>query len=693
MLQFGVLTFNTDIQYLKGVGPILARKFQTLGLRRVADLLYYFPFRYEDRTKFQSALDIPQYLHKHILLCGQVITVKLSQPRPHFYIVRAELRDSTGFFRAVWFNQKFMAKTLRPGLEILISGKVVFNDYEKQFQIEAEDYEIITPAFKPAILPVYNTTAGLSQKKLRQTAAFVLAQIPKLADPLPPALRQRHNLIDLDAAIREMHFPLRRESWPLAKQRLVFDEFFYVELGMALRYARHRAGLAGIRFQPRGKLLDAYYQTLPYRLTGAQRRVIQEILQDMAGGQPMNRLAQGDVGSGKTEVAVAALLCAVQSGYQAALMAPTEVLAEQHFAKIEKRLRALGVRVISLLGRHTQTEKKELCRRLAAQECDIVIGTQAVIQEKVIFKKLGFVIIDEQHRFGVVQRQLLKEKSAENVDLLVMTATPIPRTLALTVYGDLDRSIIDEMPPGRAPVRTYRARPAERGKILELVRRECQQGFQAYIVYPLVAESEKIDLKAAVESFAQLRRIFSEFELGLLHGRLKAAEKAAVMQKFRDREIQILVATTVIEVGVDVPNAAVMVIENADRFGLAQLHQLRGRVGRGARAASCFLVAEAKSPESKTRLQAMVDTTDGFKLAEVDLKLRGPGDFVGVAQSGFPDFILADLLKDEPILQTARTAAFALVQADPALALPEHQSLRAELRRRSRGLIDYILLN
>lgn len=688
-----MLTFDTDIQYIKGVGPALAKRFQNLGLRTVSGLFYYFPFRYENRTKIQSALDIQQYLNQHILLRGQVVTAKLLQPRPRFYVVRAEIRDRQGSFRAIWFNQKFMAKTLRPGLEMFISGKVVFNSYEKQFQVDVEDYEIITADFQPSIVPVYNSTEGLPQKKLRQIIRTVLDTLKDFPDPLPRELKQKYTLLDLPKAIQEMHYPTSRTLWPQAKQRIVFDEFFYVELGMALRYARHKTNLTGIRFQPEGKLLEEYYKTLTYQLTGAQRRVIAEVLADMAAPRPMNRLVQGDVGSGKTDVAVAALLCAVQSGYQAALMVPTEVLAQQHFLKIEHRLRSLGVRVESLLGRHTLTEKKEIYRKLAEQECDIVIGTQAIIQEKVIFKKLGFVIIDEQHRFGVIQRQLLKEKSTENVDLLVLTATPIPRTLALTVYGDLDKSLIDEMPPGRTPVKTCHIRPAERTKVYEFIREQVRQGFQAYIVYPLVAESEKIDLKAAEESYQQLLKIFPEYKLGLLHGRMKNKDKTEIMQKFRAGELQILVSTTVIEVGVDVPNAVLMVIENANRFGLAQLHQLRGRVGRGTQKSYCFLITEVKSPESKKRIQAMVDTTDGFKIAEVDLEIRGPGDFVGVQQSGFPDFIVADLLKDEPVLQTARAAAFALVEQDPRLSAPQHQALRLELRKRSRGLIDYILLN
>ncbi|GBR76655.1 ATP-dependent DNA helicase RecG [Candidatus Termititenax persephonae] len=688
-----MLALDTDIQYLKGVGPLLAKKFQKIGARQVRDLLYYFPRRYVDRTKIGRSTDMAQSAGQRILLRGWILAVKVSQPRPHFSVLQADIRDAYGTFRAVWFNQKFLAKILRPEAEILVAGKVVYNTYAHLYQLDVDDYELLTAAYRPAIVPLYDLTEGLTQKKLRQTMRQVLTVLPELSDPLPPELRQKYGLADLALSVRELHFPTAREAWRRARQRLVFDDFFYVELGAALRYQRGRTGLTGISFQPAGKLLDAYYATLPYPLTGAQQRVIAEVLQDMAATRPMNRLVQGDVGSGKTDVAVAALLCAVQSGYQAALMAPTEVLAAQHFAKIAARLEKLGVRVTALWGRHTPSEKKEIYRQLAAGECAIVIGTQAVIQEKVVFLRLGLVIIDEQHRFGVIQRQLLQAKSAANVDLLVLTATPIPRTLALTVYGDLDKSIIDELPPGRAPIKTSHVLPRDRAQAHEFLRRHLRQGEQAYIVYPLVEESEKIDLKAATESYAQLLKIFPEYQLGLLHGRLKNSEKEAIMRRFRSGEINILVSTTVIEVGVDVPNATVMLIENAGRFGLAQLHQLRGRVGRGQKESFCFLITEAKSEDSQKRIKALVSSTDGFKLAEIDLAIRGPGDFTGVAQSGFPDFSLADLVKDEPLLQTARTAAFALVERDLRLTRPEHQALRAELRRRSRGLVDYILLN
>jgi ATP-dependent DNA helicase RecG len=683
----------TDIQYLKGVGPALAKKFQKLGLAKIGDLLYYFPRSYADRSKVQRSSELSAFAGQHILLRGKIGRVNLSQPRPRFYVVRAEIWDSDGVFTAVWFNQKFLAETLAEGTEVLVSGKAAYNDYSRRWQIEADDYEIITPAYRAGVTPFYALTEGLTQKKLRQTVRQALEYLPFLADPLPPDLRAKYALSVLPAAVRELHFPVKRDAWRQARRRLVFDEFFYVELGAALRYARAKTELNGIRFQPQGALLETYYRSLPYQLTAAQERVIAEVLADMAAPKPMNRLVQGDVGSGKTDVAIAALLCAVQSGYQAALMVPTEVLAEQHFARIVARLAALGVKTGSLLGKHTPSEKKEIYQQLASGECQIVIGTQAVIQEKVVFQKLGFVIIDEQHRFGVVQRQLLKAKSAENVDLLVMTATPIPRSLALTIYGDLDRSNIDELPPGRTPVKTYHVTPRARQRVYEFLRQHLQQGEQAYVVYPLVEESEKIDLQAAVASCARLAEIFPEFQVGLLHGRLKSAEKAEIIRRFREKELQILVSTTVIEVGVDVPNATVMIIENAERFGLAQLHQLRGRVGRGRQEAFCFLVAELKSADSKKRINAMVETTNGFKLAEIDLAIRGPGDFAGVAQSGFPDLLLADLAKDEALLQEARAAAFALIEQDTRLSRPEHALLRSELRRRSRGLIDYILLN
>jgi ATP-dependent DNA helicase RecG len=432
----------------------------------------------------------------------------------------------------------------------------------------------------------------------------------------------------------------------------------------------------------------------PFLLTADQEQVISEIVADMAKEIPMNRLLQGDVGSGKTDLALVAMLCAVQNGYQAAFMAPTTVLAEQHYIKLSSRLQGVPVRVRLVLGKHTAAQKKGIYKDLREHKCDIVIGTHALIQSNVEFAKLGLAVIDEQHRFGVIQRQILKDKGEENIDILLLTATPIPRTLALTFYGDLHKSIIDEMPPGRLEIKTYQARPSERNRLYEFCRQELRKDNQIYIVYPLIEESEKIDLQAAVESYEIIRRdIFPEYTVGLLHGRLKEEEKENILNDFRKKEIKVLVSTTVIEVGVDVPDATVMIIENAVRFGLAQLHQLRGRVGRSAKQAYCFLVAEAKSPESKKRLQTMVSTNDGFKIAEADLELRGPGDFLGIRQSGLPELRVANLIKDEKVLNEAKNCAFTLIAHDPLLQLDKHKALKQELLKRTNTLVDYIFLN
>lgn len=691
------MKLTDDIQFLKGVGPQFAKKLNKLGVFTILDLLYYFPSRYEDRTHLQRALDIPLYLEKQILLKGIVLKVTKQTPRPKMVILKVIFQDHQGNqFTAIWFNQPFLEKVLRLGKQFFISGKVVFNTYTHQNEVAVEDYEIINSDLPvEAIVPFYALTEGVYQKKIRQlTKLAINTALEQMADPLPLAIVTEEKLIELRAALKELHYPTERKRWKLAHDRIVFDEFLYVEMSMAMRYGRNKETVKGICFVPDGELLKNYYAALPYTLTNAQNRVIAEILKDMCSIKPMNRMLQGDVGSGKTDVAMVALLCAIQSGYQAVIMVPTAVLAEQHYAKMEHRLSSLGVRVVSLLGKHTPKEKIEIYKRISTGECELIIGTQAIIQEKVNFAKLGFAIIDEQHRFGVVQRQLLKSKSMENIDLLVMTATPIPRTLALTVYGDLDKSIIDELPPGRTPIKTHHVYSSERPKVYEFCRREIAKGFQVFIIYPLVEESEKIDLKAAVESYEYLRtNVFPNIQVGLLHGRMKSIEKATVMNDFREKKTQVLVSTTVIEVGIDIPNATVMVIDNANRFGLAQLHQLRGRVGRGAQKSFCFLIADIKSEDSKKRIRAMVETNDGFKLAEVDLQLRGPGDFVGVRQSGFPDFILADFVKDEALLNKARAIAFLIIEKDPNLISQHHYLLKKELIKRSKGLIDYLLLN
>ncbi|MBU0581353.1 MAG: ATP-dependent DNA helicase RecG, partial [Candidatus Margulisbacteria bacterium] len=514
-----------------------------------------------------------------------------------------------------------------------------------------------------------------------------------LGDALEEKFRKANSLLWLAKAIKELHFPDGRKAWKEAHDRIVFDEFFYLQLRAALQFQFRKKVSKGRVLNFAGELLQRWEEALPYQLTAAQKKVISEIKEDLLKEKPMNRLLQGDVGSGKTEVALFSLLVAVQTGLQAAIMAPTEILAEQHYKKISARVNPLGVQVVYRVGSMLKKEREEADEKINNGEAQIVIGTHALLQEKVKFQDLGLVVIDEQHRFGVEQRLALIQKGIVP-HTLIMTATPIPRTLALTFYGDLDKSVIDELPPGRIPIATKWIRENERNKLYDFAKKEIEKGQQVYIVYPLVEESEKVDLKAATESSKYLaEQVFNGYSVRLLHGKLKNKDKDKIMQEFREGKVQVLVATTVIEVGVDVPSASIMIIEHAERFGLAQLHQLRGRVGRGQAKAYCFLMGKPKTEEGKKRLAAMVQTTDGFKLAEVDLSLRGPGEFYGFRQSGIPDLNLADLIKDEPILLKARKLAQEVAEKDRELSLPEHYELKKELKRRLGDIWKMQVLN
>jgi ATP-dependent DNA helicase RecG len=546
------------------------------------------------------------------------------------------------------------------------------------------------------IVPIYSETEGLHQRTMRRLMKNILeGYVDELSSPLSQEIVQRQNLIDFPEAFRRVHFPPDGESMELLNlhrsdghRRIIFDEFFFLELGMALK----RRGMeleAGISFQPEGLLVQKLLNLLSFRLTRAQERVWNEIRGDLKRPHPMNRLIQGDVGSGKTIVALLACLHVVECGYQAAIMAPTEVLSEQHYLTLHRWVEPLGIHVALLTSSIKGSEKEDLYRRIESGDVQLVIGTHAVIQEAVEFHRLGLAIVDEQHKFGVVQRGLLKKKGP-NPDVLVMTATPIPRTLAMTIYGDLDVSLIDEMPPGRMPVETKVFPEPARGKVYRIVEGEVREGRQAFIVYPLVEESEKLQLKDATRMAEHLQKdVFPDFRIGLLHGRMKSEEKEATMMEFKEGKIQILVATTVIEVGIDIPNASAMVVEHAERFGLSQLHQLRGRIGRGRYPSKCILLAQYRSSEEgKVRLRAMERTTDGFQIAEEDLELRGPGEFFGTRQSGLPDFRVAHIIRDTPILIEARKEAFRLVEEDPALIQPSHSGLKDGLVKRWKGRLE-----
>jgi ATP-dependent DNA helicase RecG len=689
-----VTVLTQPIQFLKGVGPNRAQMLRRLGIETIGDALFLLPRRYEDRTNLKPIRSLEvgtqETFEGTILVSGSSRT---GRGRRLYEII---VGDATGTMRCLWFqfHEAYMRQRYRTGQRVIVTGEIRINPYSgHRKEVHHPDLEIIDtderePLHMGRIVPVYPATEGLHQKTLRTVIKRIVDEYAHQApDCLPPALRERLHLMMASQALREVHFPsseadlaaLNRWSSE-AHCRLVFEEFFLLELGLALRQRETTIEERGVAYRGTGALAEHLCTQLPFKLTAAQERVLAEIFENMRRPHPMNRLLQGDVGSGKTIVALLAMLLAIESGFQAAIMAPTEILAEQHYLTMHRLVETLGVRVTLLTSAIKGSRRRGLLEAIAAGEVDLIVGTHALIQEGVEFRALGLAVIDEQHRFGVLQRATLKRKGYYP-DVLVMTATPIPRTLAMTVYGDLDVSIIDELPPGRLPVITRLCYDSRRGEGYDLMRRELRQGRQVYVVYPLIEESEKTDLRAATAMAEQLQReVFPEFRVGLLHGRLKSDEKEQIMQAFSGGDLQVLVSTTVIEVGVDVPNATVMCVEHAERFGLAQLHQLRGRVGRSHHQAHCLLMADfPMSEEAKQRLQALTGSHDGFVIAERDLDIRGPGEFLGTRQSGLPELRVAHLIRDQRVLAEARREAFALVAEDPHLSLPQHAALRQAL--------------
>jgi ATP-dependent DNA helicase RecG len=672
-----------SLQYLKGVGPRRAADLQRVGLSTVEDLLYRFPTRYEDRGRFQTIASLKPGVAASVV--GDILSCGIRPTRrPRFKIFEMLVRDATGSLRAVWFNQPFLKDIFHPHQKVILFGKLELSSHGLQMQ--TPQYEIlegdegdegaVDTVHTGRIVPIYEKTGQLTAKMQRSLVHQALQQLPPdVPDPLPASVRRRQQLMDRAPALHEVHFPPAGASIDAlngfrspAHRRLIFEEFFLFQLGILLRKRRSDAERKIRPVIVTDEIREAVRKVLPFKLTGDQKNAIREIVTDMQRPQPMNRLLQGDVGSGKTIVALMAALVAMENGLQAAFMAPTEILAEQHYFNIRRMLEQSRFRIALLTGATPAKKRREVLAELAGGSIQMVIGTHALVQEDVAFRELGLAIIDEQHRFGVLQRATLRAKGL-HPDVLVMTATPIPRTLALTTYGDLDVSVIRELPPGRHPISTTAKPESRRDDVYGFVRRQIEEGRQAYIVYPLIEESEKVDLKAATEMADHLSQdVFPEFRVALLHGRMKQDAKDRVMGAFVRREFDILVSTTVIEVGVDVPNASVMVVEHAERFGLSQLHQLRGRVGRGAHKSYCILLYQSPLTEQgRERLRALTETTDGFEIAERDLRLRGPGDFFGTRQSGLPTLRVGDLIRDHQLMEEGRREAVVALD-DPSEA-------------------------
>ncbi|HEV3512574.1 MAG TPA: ATP-dependent DNA helicase RecG [Candidatus Sulfotelmatobacter sp.] len=741
-----MLELSTPVQYVKGVGPRIAEVLAGKGIRTVGDLVHYLPFRYEDRLNPRGIAELRPGEMASVV--GEVRNSGLFRTRsmPIFQLTIGQGRAK---LRCLWFNATYLQDKFKPGQLIALYGKVEQDQRSRELQIVQPQFEILGDAAagngaekKQAesleigrIVPIYEATGKLTPRWFRRAIRTALENLtPDLPDPIPAMVRGHLGLVAPRAALWNVHWPEPGESlqdlqsWRTpAHIRMIFDELFFVELGLELKRRQQKAQ-TGIAFRLDDRVRAAIRKILPFHPTAAQKRVLKEIAEDMQKAYPMRRLLQGDVGSGKTIVSFEAAIIAIENGYQVALMAPTEILAQQHYFSARRILEAAGYRIVLLTGSLESDRKREIRRHIAQGNAQLVIGTHALLEEKVEFANPGLVIVDEQHRFGVMQRLKLMKKSggaeedsrasldrtgegarpqagsgphtgaglhagAAEPDVLVMTATPIPRTLALTLYGDLDLSVLDELPPGRTPIVTKCVADDQSPKVWDFVRKQAAAGHQAYVVYPVIAENEESELKAAIKMYRELSgHVFADLKVGLLHGRLDAELKDQVMRMFQRGELQILVATTVIEVGVDVPNATMMVIEHAERFGLAQLHQLRGRIGRGAAKSYCVLMTGGKvTEEAQRRLQAMVDTNDGFKIAELDLELRGPGEFFGTRQAGLPSFQVANIIRDAQLLELARREAAAVLDG-PNSEISSEEISRALVQMRSRWQHTYGLV-
>lgn len=668
---------KVDIQYVKGIGPKRAYKLNKLGIFTLKDLLYYFPRQYEDRNNLKKIAQLQN--EDKATIKAVILGITTSNPKKGMTLTKVDIKDETGYAKLVFFNQPYISNAFKSGDTILVFGKV-----KKEFKnIELSSCEIEHLSNAPKntckIMPIYPLTFGVTNKEIMSIIKSVLSNKELvIKEYLPKAIIDKYKLCSIDYAIKNIHAPSSKENFKIALYRIIFEEFLILQLGLFM-FKNGVTEVEGIKFKENDKLKDII-DSLPFKLTKAQNRALNEIIEDMQSSKVMNRLVQGDVGSGKTVVALLALANCVLNGYQGALMAPTEILAEQHYISLTETLKEFGMNVELLVGSLTKKQKEKVLERVKNKEIDILIGTHALIEDKVEFNNLGIVITDEQHRFGVRQRGKLSDKG-NNPDVLVMTATPIPRTLALILYGDLDISIIDELPPGRQPIDTIAVSKDKRDRAYNnLVRAEVEKGRQVYIVCPLVEESESIEAKAAVELVEELKQeYFSDLKVGLLHGKMKASEKDNIMKSFKNKELDILVSTTVIEVGVNVPNATLMIIENAERFGLAQLHQLRGRVGRGKHKSYCILIYASKSEICRQRMSIMEETNDGFKISEKDLEIRGPGEFFGTRQHGLPELKIANIFKHMKILKIAQQEARYIIGEDSKLQNSKNKLLKNEI--------------
>ena len=695
---------QTPVEFLKGVGPKRAELLRSeLNIHHFGDLLNYYPFRYIDRSRIFKISEIEPDT-AYVQIRGTVTNIRIIGEK-RARRMSALLRDDTGEIELVWFQGiKWIEGTILPNVEYIVFGKpTIFNRRYNIAHPEIERAEDFLRTVPQTLHGIYSTTEklknrGLNNKNLVKLIRELIIQAEgKLHETLPDEIIRKLSLLGREEALRNIHFPLNQQLLQKAQARLKFEELFFIQLGLLKDKMIRQQRISGFVFSRVADKVNRFYsENIPFNLTEAQKKVIREIRKDLGAGKQMNRLLQGDVGSGKTLVALMAMLIAIDNGFQSCLMAPTEILANQHLATLTRMTDGLGIGIGLLTGSTPAAKRREMHEKLQSGAMDILIGTHALLEDPVVFKNLGLVIIDEQHRFGVAQRARMWSKSNNPPHILVMTATPIPRTLAMTLYGDLDISVIDELPPGRKPVKTVLFSDASRLKVFGFMKQKIKEGRQIYVVYPLIKESETLDLKHLMDGYESIVRDFPppDYAVSIVHGKMRPSDKDYEMQRFVKKQTQIMVSTTVIEVGVDVPNASVMVIENAERFGLSQLHQLRGRVGRGADQSYCLLMTGWKvSQEARKRLETMVETSDGFKIAEVDLRLRGPGDLQGTRQSGILDLKIADLIRDEKILKYARNLAFEILRDDPELVLEKNRPLAMQLALLKKDFVDWSLIS